>query len=208
MNLEKLFNLFVSHDDFRNDIQTPFKQGNYYFATDAHSMIYIECDKAKLDYEERLKPNALHIVESDLHEPIKVDINLICSFITDKHKEMNEIIEELKTCKDCRGSGEVEWEYNHYTKEDECPVCEGCRQSMQEVETDKIIVDHSTIYEVFDSKFNYTLLDRLVNSCRMIGEPCYKIRGVERQSFHFKCGDFTIVLMPMMSQDADYHITL
>ena len=211
MNIQKLFNLFVSNDDFRTEMQTPFKQGNYYIATDAHSMVYAECDKIELECEERLKPDALHITKSELHEPIKVDINLIGSFINDKHKEMNEIIEKVGTCPACNGRREVEWKfeykYEDFEMDYECPVCEGSGESMQEIETDKIVVDHSTIYEIFDSKFSYTLLERLVNSCRIIGEPCYKIRGIKSQSFHFKCGGFTIVLMPMLSHDAEYHIS-
>lgn len=52
--------------------------------------------------------------------PLSVLKNIIAEFPRE-----DEYTDDTKECEECNGSGSVEWEYKNYTKDDDCPVCDG-----------------------------------------------------------------------------------
>lgn len=52
--------------------------------------------------------------------PLSVLKNIIAEFPRE-----DEYTDATKECEECNGSGSVEWVYNSYTSEHDCPVCDG-----------------------------------------------------------------------------------
>src|ERR1039457_4029463 len=99
--LKQVFELFTGNDDLRPVMKTPFKRDGYYFATDAHSLVYM-ADAIDLGYAENIKaPNCLAVIPSERHAPISIDM-------FDLEREINgvtPIVDETIDCYDCDGEG-------------------------------------------------------------------------------------------------------
>lgn len=119
-------------DDTRIWSDRPRPQDGFIYATDTYKIIRIEKSKCNLEYE--------------THERQPKDYSQLfptpkCSLTLDVAKTLQEIAnlpyaetirfkdKECK-CKECNGSGEVEWNYtsddgDEYFNDFDCPVCDG-----------------------------------------------------------------------------------
>lgn len=209
INYEEVFKLFVHpKSDWRTDLQQPFKQGNVYCATDAHSMIVLPVEKSDLPFKEQEQPNATAIIPK---EPV-FNNEIIVSELEEKLIPVmidEQIIEEdEKECDECSGTGEVEFEYDTFKEtyylDADCPVCEGSGNIENEItkKTGKKIPDPMKKYKMFGVAFSYEQLSRLVTACKMMGvEKIIRTNGTEKNGNLFKCGDASILIMPVMSWD-------
>lgn len=127
-NTERLLlNEFVSTDGYRPILEHPFLQNGYVCATDTHVLIRIREDLAAGKYEEQDKPAVTKIIPQP-----NCEIIFPISKIEDalKRINLNERSKFLCECDECRGTGEVNWEYvdksgHRHTMYEECPVCDG-----------------------------------------------------------------------------------
>ena len=130
-NEQELFELFCDpHNDFA------FKQKPYYetrrkkvFATNGIILIMMDPCMLSESYEEIEKPSIYTVFRDSMEgyftfESLK---KVLASF---EMEEEQVPTEEMRECEECKGHGEVEWEYTdrdgemhfHYA---DCPVCDG-----------------------------------------------------------------------------------
>jgi len=122
--LGDVFSLFIGEDKFRPEMHKPFEINGKVYATDGYTLV--RTDKANIDFvidNEHTAPNCEGIFP-------KVNTSLILNVT-------KEMLEPLKTadeyefagkdieCETCEGIGQVEWEFKHYKRYFDCPVCEG-----------------------------------------------------------------------------------
>ena len=205
INYSKAFQLFIGSDVLRPDILTPFKQCDKYFATDAMAMIILPINEAELNYPERERPKCDAIIPKEETMNIEMRVSeLEEKLIPEMIEEFTE--EEKETdCAECRGDGEVEFEYDtlketFYYKTD-CPGCEGSGtiKHTEEKPTGKTISNPSQKYKMMGTGFHYWQLKRLVDACKIMEvETIVKTYGTERNVNLFKCGKATIMIMPIM----------
>lgn len=126
-----LLNLYTSADDNRPAMMFPNNTNGIVYASDAHGLISIPDDELCLKYGTNEKyPNAQRVID-DLTKnellSIRVNVDLLVKELT---KARIEVDKDSIKCKECNGSGSVEFEYEdkdletHYLDGD-CPICEG-----------------------------------------------------------------------------------
>ena len=129
-NEKELLNLFVDKDDIRPNFQEPFLNANYgeVWATDGYSLLFVNQECLNGEYPTR-----------ELTMPELMDKNCTTVITQDALRvalsECPQVDEEIETgkykkCKECDGSGEVEWEYfdnkgSCHQRDFDCPCCDG-----------------------------------------------------------------------------------
>jgi len=141
-----LLGLFTGHDESRPVLMFPNLKDGLVCASDGHVLISIPEDELTLQYNSVEKyPNGHKLVsdmEKETLRSIKVDIETLGKELARCRFEADKLI--IK-CKECNGSGNVEWEYEdrerdtHYRTED-CPLCDGTGEDEQNHPFPKMIV--------------------------------------------------------------------
>lgn len=141
-----LLGLFTGSDESRPALMFPNLKDDLVYASDGHVLISIPEDELTLKYNSVEKyPNGYKLVsdmEKETLRSIKVDIETLAKELVRCRFEADKVI--LK-CKECNGSGNVEWEYEdrerdtHYKTED-CPLCDGTGKDEQNHPFPKMII--------------------------------------------------------------------
>lgn len=126
-----LLGQFTSNDELRPVFMFPNLKDGLVCASDGHVLISIPEDELALKYNSSEKYPDCDKIISDMEKEtlrgIKVDIETLAKELAKCRFEADKLV--LK-CKECKGSGNVEWEYEdrecntHYLTED-CPLCDG-----------------------------------------------------------------------------------
>lgn len=126
-----LLNLFTGTDENRPAMMFPNLSNGVVYATDTHALITIPENELMLKYGTNEKyPNAQKILD----DFSKKELQSIRVNVVDLAKELTkariEVDKDSIKCKECKGSGTVEFEYcdkqneTHYIDGD-CPICGG-----------------------------------------------------------------------------------
>lgn len=129
-----LLGLFTGNDDLRPNMMFPNLEGDIVSASDGYVLVSIPENELILKYNTNEKyPNTPKLFSDFEKGPlcsIKVKVETVakelakCRMIADKL---------VLKCKECGGTGNVEWEYEdkkretHYAQHD-CPLCDGTGQ--------------------------------------------------------------------------------
>lgn len=126
-----LLNLYTGSDENRPLMCFPNTENGNVYATDAHALIVIPESELCLKYGTNEKyPNAQMLInETEAKELTSISVK-----VSDLAKELTkariEVDKDSIKCKECKGSGTVEFEYEDKTGEMHsisgyCPVCDG-----------------------------------------------------------------------------------
>lgn len=126
-----LLSLFTGNDELRPNMMFPNLKDGIVSASDGHVLICIPEDELTLKYKTNIQyPNTVKLFSDFEKEPlcgIKVEVETLAKELAKCRLEVDKF---LLKCKECNGSGNVEWEYEdnnletHYTQHD-CPLCDG-----------------------------------------------------------------------------------
>lgn len=132
-----LLGQFTSHNELRPVLMFPNLKDGLVCASDGHVLISIPEDELALRYNSSEEyPDGDKIIsdmEKETLRSIKVDIETLAKELAKCRFEADKLV--LK-CKECKGSGNVEWEYedreynSHYLTEN-CPLCDGTGKDEQ-----------------------------------------------------------------------------
>jgi len=121
---------FVSDDEMRPEFNSLFRVNEYVCATNSYVLAYMVSDieapemqnkkNSEKIYNDLIKDKGDANVKEISVSAFDKWVNESCSFIEEKVKKGEDV-----KCKECSGSGQVEWEYKTYTKDDDCPICNG-----------------------------------------------------------------------------------
>lgn len=215
-NYDKLLKMFCSTNNetspTRQFMIRPFKQGKYYIATDAYSLIFIPTKLVNKKYEALDKLDVLqqYLPNNPTGNYITIDIEklseqLVPDMVDEMAMQGKDVI-----CKECDGEGTVEWEYKHYIDEFDCPVCdgEGYRERKRKTPTGNKIPKPDKLFRMDGVGFQYNQLSRLVAACRLIGGNPKKISGGTTTANVFMIGEIYILVMPArLDEGSDNEIT-
>ena len=196
--LKQVFELFTGNDYLRPVMKTPFKRDGYYFATDAHSLVYMR-DTIDLGYAENLKaPNCLAVIPSERHEPILIDIFELEEEILGR----TPIVDETIDCYDCDGEGSEECNLGHSHN---CNRCNGTGTVI--AKNPKKVLDPTTLYLLLGQCFLYPRLIKLIKACKIL--DCKTVNKVastaKNRSAIFEDVNVTYLIMPNFDdQDEEY----
>lgn len=177
-NEDELLGLFIDVDGIRSSTRLPFLHPTYneVWATDEHVIIRIPPERLNKQYE-----------PTDGCERMKIPMATLTSAtctLADINKALDScplvdevLIEEYEEkCKECNGTGEVEWEYTdgeletHYHDFD-CPKCggDGVIRHEKEIKTGKKVPDENAIIQIGAALFRYCILRIVADALKMLG---------------------------------------
>lgn len=178
-NETELLEMFTAEDGVRAFTYVPFLHPVYneVWATDGHVIIRISPDRLNGHYEPVKRCEELKLPK--LLEPC----HLSCTYkairqALDECPLVDEVVtvESEEDCKECGGTGEVEWEYTddnlhtHYHNFD-CPKCDGYGVIAHKLETQtgKKVHDENAIVKIGNSFFRWYYLDIVAKALAHIG---------------------------------------
>lgn len=188
-NETELLEMFTDADGFRAFTHIPFLHPVYneVWATDENVIIRISPDRLNRHYEpvkgceklklpEVLKPCRLSCTYKAIRQALDA-CPLVDEVVTDENEE---------NCKECGGTGEVEWEYTddnlhtHYRGFD-CPVCGGSGVITHKLETHtgKKVHDENAIVKIGNAFFLWFYLDIVAKALKHIGADVIDITANE-----------------------------
>jgi len=201
--LGEVFSLFVGEDELRPAMLKPFEINGKVYATDAYTLV--RTDKANVEFvldNEHTPPNCERIIP-------EVNTSLILNIT-------KEMFEPLKTadeyefkgkdneCKTCEGSGKVEWAFEHYTRNFDCPVCagDGWEEEKKRIKTGKKTFGNCVV-KINDAWFHIDKFYKLIKVRDVLGGEIELISySKSSRGVLFKIGVCEILLMPAIYRDA------
>lgn len=184
-NETELLEMFTAGDDVRAFTYVPFLHPVYneVWATDGHVIIRISPDRLNKHYEpvkgcERLKlpkvlkPCHMSCTYMALRRALD-ECPLVNEMVTEEHEE---------ECKECGGTGKVEWEYTddklhtHFHDFD-CPKCggDGVIIHEKEIYTGKKVHDESAVVKIGNATFYWFFIDIVAKALAHIGADIISI---------------------------------
>lgn len=203
-NLEKSFDLFVGEDNARNMLSKPFCQDGYVYATDLH--VIIRCKESDCDFEVDKSIKGISNPSSVFLKPNMnrvLDLN-DSAFEKIKTEDEYTFHGENKKCKECRGDGEVYWEYEHHEMLYECPECGGSGFSEEKigVKTGNKTFGHLSKVRLGESYFNAPFFYKLMEVKKQLGSDIKLVRQVSNdRASNFEVGNCEIAIMPVLVDD-------
>lgn len=156
---EKLLRLHVSNDDLRPRMKVPYRQGDFFFATNGTSLAIIPVSAfPELTFAEDEKaPNCLKVIPAERHDPITYNIRRLHELVQSAPKIPLRI-----QCSTCGGDGYLECNLGH---EHECEECnDGYLDS-----GDKVEPDPDQVFVINGIAWRVEILDLIIRSASIVG---------------------------------------
>lgn len=205
---DQILGMFISEDDFRLWMATPFLIGDKVAATDGHSLVTMP-NKGNLEYDDRSdKTRAVYPVKSNCNAKFTVQQfhdALSKVPLIDGYDEKN----KFDYCEECSGAGEVEFEYyansRTYYHDAECPVCGGSgkTEQIERIPNGKMVPDETKLIKIWQCRFSLSTIRKLIKVAELLKEDeitmSYQIG--ERSFCLFNIGECEVLAMPELVGD-------
>ena len=205
--------IFCKPDSYAKYAQSPFINGDYVLATDAHIAVYV--NKEMVDGVEKLKT-----LEKDYIGVLKqvdgtqvYNTKIKLESLLDALKQIKLDDNDSHFCPDCKGKGVVDFEYvdvQHYHTHiitDTCPMCNGAGDNKNYEYSDVLGMWFDKTdngIRIKDCKFNPIYIDKLIQLMRDCDvDECIFVCGNPSKSCHFNIMEgVNVVIMPFVGDDA------
>lgn len=194
--MQEILELFVEKTGMRKWMALPFSNSeqNVMFATDGSAMVVINGSNYYENHEEKIK--GIYPLETENRNiPISFDsLNDTLAKIKPTNK---------KTCPDCDGTGEVEWQYKDYTEEFECPVCLGTGT----IHTSNTSFNEEAGVKINGSIFYSKQIKRILDTMKLCGSKELVIISTVAQMTVFRISN-DILVFQMETTLKDFEVEL
>lgn len=206
-----ILNLYIGNDELRDWINKPFFIENLAIATNAHELVFFDkkLSEIELDVCGNINPQLiLNNIPKHRNQEYKLNIFEIeeCLKNAPKVDILKTVGKDVK-CTECEGNGQVEWEYERWTKEFDCPKCdgEGYESESRQVPTGEKEIDGLNLVDVKESRFSIKMIDRLIKVKNLLNENEITLifQETENMANIFRIGNVEILCMPMRKYDND-----
>jgi len=205
-NYSKILEMFVSNEQLRGWMRKPFLIGDMSYATDAYIMAITPKKNTEVfDYlEEKHELNVLKIIPEGRNKNDFFRIEDIKALI-EKAPTEKEYDEKENECSECKGSGEVYWEYNGYDKKDDCPECDGKGTTTRRNYNGKRVVIYNATIKIGNSFFKVDILQRIIKAADALNESTLILTNQTQsnEGSIFRSGDMEFLIMPVYNQSID-----
>jgi len=208
-HIEKALHSIIKYNEYRDWMQTPFTIGNNVYSTDAHSIIKVPKESVGMFDDCKKEGNAKTVVDLFDFKPQKI--------LTVKVQDLKDVIGEIPLidecrnadaegkCNECEGDGEVEWEYEGYTKDMDCPVCdgEGVITESKKEKTGRKIRAEGYFIDFNHTRIRTCMIEELINVAWLLkADEIELINQTEpHRTITFQVGIAQIVTMPVLQTD-------
>lgn len=199
----EILDLFKGHNDEREWMNEPFISENLAVATDGVCMVYMPknlpdtnfCFRCPASISERIQNNMVR------HE----DNSILTINVPELKRKIDMLpkVQEDFECIECDGTGKVEWEYAYYTKEDDCPVCDG--SGYNKTPTGSKIPDPMSVIKIGKDTFYLSKLTSMIKSAELLDSDTIEMiyQGDVINGTTFKIKDVRFLIMSMVRRDQE-----
>lgn len=202
-SIDELLQMFVSIDEHRVKFMKPWRERNQVFATETHILIRVNGYLTTADYPQYNSDNTNKLF------PTGTPNGILTALTLENAISYAPLIDEMITvgedvdCKECNGDGRVDWEYRHWTRAFECPVCDGSGYmslSKSEPSGRKVIAPDAAV-RIGLLNFRVSLLQLLLEAMRFCDcVECTVTFGSSTAATLFNLNDdIDIIIMPIFS---------
>jgi len=191
----ELLEHFKGNFGSRPNLNQPFTQKGYYYATDAHTLVQIPIGKvkAKMPYEEQSEPKCGAVVPTQKGKVPFLVQDIVDAMASIKLKDELETLE----CDVCSGMGDGECPCCH--QDVECEGCDGSGEVDGEPTGRKIPESPHVCFRIMESHYYFDVLRKLVDAAKILGEDTvYRLAGEHNRAGLFKVGEAQVICMPML----------
>lgn len=196
----KCLGLFIAKNNkFHKWKNQPFQLEEMAMATDGINAIKIpielteNIDSILVEKEELLEriKTVLTSIESKEKEIIKVS-DIVCVI------GKTPLIDDFEECEYCEGHGKVDWDFEHFTKEDDCPSCHGYGKKKN---SNNKVADNDWLIKIKETKLKHRFVLKLVQVCDILEVDKIFIYSQTERSITFKVGECEILMMRNMEEN-------
>jgi len=211
-----VLNLYVGNDELRSWINEPFFIENLAIATNARELVFFDKNLSEKELNVCGNENPqliLNNIPEQRNKDYKLNIEEIETYLKNAPK-----VDVLKTvgkdvkCTECDGDGQVEWEYENWTKEFDCPKCygDGYESESRQIPTGEFEIDPINLVDIKNSRFSIKMIERLLKVKDLLRETeiILVFQEAENMANIFKIGKVEILCMPMRKWDNDDLVVL
>lgn len=199
MTREELLMLFT--DKVRRDIKTPFTMGDYTWATNTYTLLFLPKQEGDNYPNNGTIQPYFSMIEKQTR-PITYSLQDLKDLLGEK--VMQPVYEEIK-CEDCDGLGKVEFEYfspiekDFYYLDHECPVCNGSKIK----EGDKIGEEacyKPFVFKIKNATFNSEIFKCIIDVCEFYSESVFHLvsKSNKHKEHLFKVNEAYVLIMPFV----------
>jgi len=205
--LAKVFSLFLSKNELRENIQNPFEIKGYTYATDAISLVRCQSQHIDFRYTNKLKPPKADLVIPEINTNQLLELNAI-DFDAFKTEDDYDITIEENECDACDGLAEVDFEFSHNGKDyditHECPVCQGEGKIYTEEAkpNGKKTFPVGSAIKIGSCFYRPRQIEKLKTVRNLIEQPIFIVyNDFPNKACRFRCGFLDIVIMPLLESN-------
>lgn len=203
-----ILKMFCSEDEtHRVWMNKPFQYQNKAIATDAHVMVImgleLVSDLPPATEDTPKSIDSLINLEKNLNFEIPLDIlkeGLMKFDFAPELKQSGKYI----NCKECDGEGEVEWEYESYRSDFDCPVCDGSGYSSEPItyHTGNFDLAKYQKAKIIDCALDPIYLLLLYKTALILGEEKITLisQVAHNKSNLFRIGNIEALVMPLLTE--------
>lgn len=170
-NESEILCLYIDENADREIIKHPFTQDGYVYATDSHILIRVNKNIVEGEYQQQEKPGCSHLFINTRKELV-INIELLEKLLSNIERvEEEKTVGEDIVCDECRGEGQVLWEYKRFEEYFDCPKCDGSGHSIESknVPTGKMIPDPDALIELGGKTFSVKYISILIKTMELLG---------------------------------------
>ncbi|MBD5414860.1 MAG: hypothetical protein HDR46_01095 [Bacteroides sp.] len=212
INIDELLQRFVSTDDLRPRFMKPWRERDKVFASENHILIRVNGNMTTANYPEYNSDNTNKLIPTGASDGIlsaAILENAISYAPLVDEKER--VIDDVE-CKECDGTGEVEWDYKCWSKMFECPCCYGTGhiETSRKKATDRKVIDPNAVIKIGPKYFWAGFLKQILDAMEYCGcKEATVTFGDRIRATRFNLTDeIDIILMPTSSNAAYKTISL
>ncbi|MDR2691921.1 MAG: hypothetical protein LBB73_06440 [Dysgonamonadaceae bacterium] len=170
-NRDEIFKLYIDPDNFREMFHTPFFQNGYIYASNGSIALRV-CGNMlkKKNILKSQKPDCSNLFpETEKEKTVSVNQLNKLLWAADMIEKTTKTATYVK-CKECEGSGKVTWQYGDYTRDCECPVCNGSGniRKTEKVNIEKRIFNKDAIIKLEGSEFRAEHIQIIVKTMKLL----------------------------------------
>jgi Zn finger protein HypA/HybF involved in hydrogenase expression len=214
----EVLQMFVTKDNRSPDNEwrlQPFVIDNRLFSTNNHVVVWIN-GQNKIDaslykgVEADKSEKVLSIISVDLNLEKHIPISAIQQALdkVPQEAEMKWVGKDI-TCTECKGEGEVEWEYKTHTKDFECPKChgEGLSAKAKQVPTGRTMPEKYSKVKIGNCYISGVILMELVNCADVLDKQIVTLvhQTEAKKPTIFLIDEVHFLVMPMLKDEYDFY---
>ncbi|AGO48537.1 hypothetical protein Phi18:3_gp025 [Cellulophaga phage phi18:3] len=205
-NIKKALESVSGTDLYRPLFHKPFAIGLYIYSTNACAMLRVP--KYMVDgYKIQEDDSLIRKCPSFFKEKFISSFNIKYSVLSDIEKMIPTVDEYIETntdgeCKECEGSGEVEWEFKGHCRDFDCPVCEGEGNipKSKRTKSGRKIFDENSYIDIKSTRLSFSRILELKAICDSLNIDLIEVSEILEPSSPvlFKIGPSELILMPVI----------